>query len=238
VTARHYYNEQEPFAAAWLRRLIDAGHLPAGDVDERSIVDVAPDDVRGYVQCHFFAGLGGWSLALRLAGVPDDRPVWTGSCPCQPFSSSGKKLAHTDARDLWPAWFKLIEEQSPSRIFGEQVAAAIAYGWLDRLRNDLEESGYAVAVANLPACSVGSPQIRPRLFFVADPMPRNEEVGRDVSGGWRKQAETARHGTWPGISEPPVLDRTNGVSQRMGVLRGMGNAIVPQVAAAFVMAAA
>lgn len=83
-TAPHYYNEIDPFAAQWLRNLIAAGHLPAGDVDERSIVDVRPDDLKGYVQCHFFAGIGGWPLALRMAGWPDDREVWTGSCPCQP----------------------------------------------------------------------------------------------------------------------------------------------------------
>ena len=85
-----YYNEHDPKAAAWLRELIQAGEIPAGDVDERSIVEVQPADLARYTQCHFFAGIGGWSYALRLAGWPTDRPVWTGSCPCQPFSSAGK----------------------------------------------------------------------------------------------------------------------------------------------------
>ena len=85
-----YYNEFDPFAAAWLRGLIKTGQIAAGDVDERSITEVTADDVRGYTQCHFFAGIGGWSYALRLAGWPDTRPVWTGSCPCQPFSHAGK----------------------------------------------------------------------------------------------------------------------------------------------------
>lgn len=84
-----YYNEIDPFAAAWLRRLIARGLIAPGDVDTRSITDVRADDLVSYVQCHFFAGIGGWSLALRLAGWPDDRPVWTGSCPCQPFSGAG-----------------------------------------------------------------------------------------------------------------------------------------------------
>ena len=84
-----YYNEHDAYAAAWLRNLIAAGHIAAGDVDARDIQDVTPDDLTGYTQCHFFAGLGGWSYALRLAGWPDDRPVWTGSCPCQPFSTAG-----------------------------------------------------------------------------------------------------------------------------------------------------
>jgi DNA (cytosine-5)-methyltransferase 1 len=77
-----YYNELDPFAAAWLRNLIAAGLIPQGEVDERSIEDVTPNDLAGFRQCHFFAGIGGWPLALRLAGWPDERPVWTGSCPC------------------------------------------------------------------------------------------------------------------------------------------------------------
>lgn len=80
-----YYNEIDGYAAQWLRNLAAAGHIAAGDVDERSIVDVEPADLRPYSQCHFFAGIGGWSYALRLAGWADDRPVWTGSCPCQPL---------------------------------------------------------------------------------------------------------------------------------------------------------
>ncbi|MEQ1653255.1 MAG: DNA cytosine methyltransferase, partial [Hyphomicrobium sp.] len=68
-----YYNEHDPFAAAWLRNLIAAGHIAPGDVDTRSIEDVTPDDVRGYTQAHFFAGIGIWSGAARAAGWPDDR---------------------------------------------------------------------------------------------------------------------------------------------------------------------
>ena len=61
----------------------------AATLDRRSIEDIKPDDVRGFTRCHFFAGIAGWELALRWAGWPADRPVWTGSCPCQPFSSAG-----------------------------------------------------------------------------------------------------------------------------------------------------
>jgi DNA (cytosine-5)-methyltransferase 1 len=159
-----YYNENGPFAAAWLRILIVAGHIAPGDVDERSIEDVKPDDLRGYEQCHFFAGIGGWSYALRLAGWPDDRPVWTGSCPCQPFSSSGKQKGFDDSRHLWPTWFRLITECSPEIVFGEQVANALA--WFDLVSDDMESAGYSVGATDLPACSVGAPHIRQRLWFV------------------------------------------------------------------------
>ena len=161
-----YYNEIDPHAAAWLRELIKAGHIASGDVDERSITDVQPDDLRGYDQCHFFAGIGGWSDALRLAGWPDDRPVWTGSCPCQPFSSAsgglGKRLE--DRRHLWPVWFRLIAASRPRAVFGEQVADA--GDWFDGVCHDLEALGYEIGASVLPACSVGFDHIRHRIYFV------------------------------------------------------------------------
>jgi DNA (cytosine-5)-methyltransferase 1 len=162
-----YYNEIDKYAAQWLRNLIRENLIAPGDVDERSIVDVRADDVRGYTQCHWFAGIAGWSLALRLAGFPDDRPVWIGSCPCQPFSAAGKGKAADDSRHLWPAWFPLIAKCRPPTVFGEQVEAAIGWGWLDAIFADLEQEGYACGAAVLPACSVGAPHIRQRVWFVA-----------------------------------------------------------------------
>ena len=133
-----YYNEHEPYAAQWLRNLIAAGHIAAGDVDARDIQDVTPDDLTGYTQCHFFAGLGGWSYALRLAGWPDDRPVWTGSCPCQPFSAAGKRSGTDDARHLWPEWFRLIDVCRPPIIFGEQVSGVGGRAWLSGADQNLQ----------------------------------------------------------------------------------------------------
>ena len=162
-----YYNENDPYVAQWLRNLIAAGYIAPGDVDERDIRDVRADDLRGYVQCHFFAGIAGWSLALRMAGWPDDRSVWTGSCPCQPFSAVGQGKAADDERHLWPQWFSLIRECRPAIVFGEQVDAAIGWGWLDLIFADLEAESYACGAAVLPACGVGAPHIRNRLWFVA-----------------------------------------------------------------------
>lgn len=161
-----YYNEFEPYAAQWLRNLIAQGLIPAGDVDERSIVDVRASDLLGYGQAHFFAGIGGWAYALRLAGW--EGPVWTGSCPCQPFSVAGKGKAQSDERHLWPHWFRLIAAERPSVVFGEQVAGAIAHGWLDDAFDDLEREGYETGACVLTACSVGAPHKRDRLWFVAD----------------------------------------------------------------------
>lgn len=163
----HYYNEWDAKTAAWLRELIRRGHLPDGIVDERSITEVAPEDLRGFRQWHFFAGIGGWPLALKLAGWPAYAPVCTGSPPCQPFSVAGKRGGRDDSRHLAPAFLDLIAELRPPVIFGEQVSAAIKELWLDALFVELEDEGYACGSAVLPACSVGAPHKRDRLFFGA-----------------------------------------------------------------------
>jgi DNA (cytosine-5)-methyltransferase 1 len=289
VTA--YYNENDPKAAAWLRELMWEGCIAMGDVDERSIEDVRPSELAGYTQCHFFAGIGGWSYALRLAGWPDDRAVWTGSCPCQPFSAAGKGKGFADERHLWPSWFWLIAQCKPRHVFGEQVANALP--WLDLVQSDLEAKDYAFGAAVIGAHSVGAPHIRQRLYWVADTIGerrarldallRREDsrrlaektvleitrssstgdlahaecaVGRDAirppsgdaAAGAGASVELGRRGdTWrsellPCIDgkarpiEPGTFPLAHGVSSRVGLLRGYGNAIVPQVAAAFIEA--
>ena len=165
MNAAAYYNEIDPFAAQWLRNLIAAGHIAPGEVDERSIEDVTPDDLREFTQCHFFAGIGVWSHSLRLAGWPDDRPVWTGSCPCQPFSAAGKGDGFADERHLWPAFFHLISELRPQHVFGEQVAAGNANTWFDLVQADLEGVGYAFGLVPFTSAGVGAPHIRERRLL-------------------------------------------------------------------------
>ncbi|WBV22076.1 DNA cytosine methyltransferase [Pantoea piersonii] len=177
-----YYNEFDPFAAQWLRNLIAAGHIAPGVVDDRSITDVTASDLKGFTQCHFFAGIGGWSLALRLAGVPDTFSCWTGSPPCQPFSAAGKQLGQLDARHLAPTFLRLVAECRPSVLFGEQVAPAIAKHWLDDLFTELEAETYACGAAVLPACSVGAPHKRDRLFFGAALLEHAGSFGRESWG--------------------------------------------------------
>ena len=162
-----YYNENDPHAAQWLRNLIEAGEIAPGYVDERSILDVAPSDLWGFTQCHFFAGVGVWSRALRDAGWPDERPVWTGSCPCQPFSSAGKGAGTDDPRHLWPHFHRLLAACRPPVVMGEQVAGKAGYGWFDGVRADLEGTGYAGRAVDIPALAVNAPHIRQRLYWVA-----------------------------------------------------------------------
>ncbi|MDR5654257.1 DNA cytosine methyltransferase [Ruixingdingia sedimenti] len=201
-----YYNDADPAACAWLRELIAAGHLPDGVVDERSILEVEPGDLRDFTQCHFFAGIGGWPHALRLAGVAEDRPIWTGSPPCQPFSQAGQRKGQDDDRHLAPAFLRLVAACRPGLVFGEQVASAAVLGpsgrtagpqaesaagwaWFDAVAADLEAASYAVAAADLPAAGIGAPHIRQRLFFGAVALGSNHGgLGHRLGArlqGWR-----------------------------------------------------
>jgi len=271
-----YYNEFDPFAAEWLRELIKAGHIADGIVDERSIEDVQPNDLAGFTQCHFFAGIGVWSYALRQAGWSDSRPVWTGSCPCQSFSAAGKGKGFDDTRHLWPAFYRLIAECRPHTVFGEQVEAAIRHGWLDLVQTDLEREGYAVGSVVFPSSGIGAPHIRSRLYWVADAsreglegcnrgemgrqcqtVERGGGVGRlaDASystayGEQRFTLATARptNGFWRDVDwlfcrdgkwrpvEPGTFPLVASTTQRVGRLRGYGNAINAEAAKAFIEA--
>ncbi|HIH9860961.1 TPA: DNA cytosine methyltransferase [Klebsiella pneumoniae] len=203
-----YYNEIDPFAAQWLRNLIACGHIAPGEVDERSIEDVTPDDLRGFTQCHFFAGIGVWSHSLRLAGWPDDRPVWSGSCPCQPFSAAGKGDGFADERHLWPHFFHLISERRPQHVFGEQVAAGNANAWFDLVQADLEGMGYAFGLVPFTSAGIGAPHIRERAYWVAHASSGRYDRRTEAAG------QEARTGTGIAIS---------------GGIGGLGNANVTRL---------
>lgn len=195
MTPAAYYNEIDPFAAQWLRNLIAGGHIAPGEVDERSIEDVTPDDLRGFTQCHFFAGIGVWSHSLRLAGWPDDKPVWTGSCPCQPFSAAGKGDGFADERHLWPHFFHLISERRPQHVFGEQVAAGNANVWFDLVQADLEGMEYAFGLVPFAAAGIGAPHIRERAYWVA-----HASYGR-YDGRAKTSGQKARSGAGAAIGD-------------------------------------
>jgi DNA (cytosine-5)-methyltransferase 1 len=227
------------------------GLIPQGDVDERDIEDVKKEDLEGYTQAHFFAGIGGWPLALALAGVPDDFPLWTGSCPCQDFSVAGNQPGFEGEKDLWPEFHRLIAARRPALVFGEQVEAAVRVGdkrqsWLDRLASDLRETGYEVGSAVLSALLVGANHRRERIYFVADSdgesrtpvlKPLGHSEGFDFWHGfwedrvWFKGSDGKKHGREPNSR---LVD--DGLPATLALLRGAGNAIVPQLAAEFVSA--
>jgi DNA (cytosine-5)-methyltransferase 1 len=280
VRPQAYYNENDPHACAWLQGLMDQGLIMAGKIDNRSIYDVSPDDVKKFTRVGFFAGIGGWDLALQLAGWPADRPVWHGSCPCQPFSVAGKGKGSDDERHLWPAFFNLIRECRPDVVFGEQVESAVGHGWLDSIRADLEGEGYACGDCTMGAHSAGADHQRQRLYWVANsgkPQREKWEECNPARGetSWRsgerftlertdghmadrvptdgagfdhwsrtiwiycRDGKHRRVSTFPSLFPlasrlPYNLARRGSI--RPALLKGAGNAIVPQVAAMFIEA--
>jgi len=291
----NYYNENNHYAVGWLKNLIAEKLIPDGTVDERDIREVSASDLKGYVQCHFFAGIAGWPLALSLARWPKDRPVWTGSCPCQPFSVAGSRKGEKDERHLWPEFRRLIAERNPTTVFGEQVAGADGRRWLHGVRVDLETLGYGVGAADLCAAGVGAPHIRQRLYWVADcggaGLSRSKEPyegrhesgdngrmgspilagleghagdgadgqnresasnesrnGRENAGFWSdsylipcadgkaRRVESGLQCLVDGVPFRLADGRTREGTSRAALLRGLGNAIVPPLAAEFVKA--
>ncbi len=253
---RAYYNENNSYAVQWLKNLIQKQLITTGEVDERPIQDVKPSDLKPFTRCHFFAGIAGWDLALTSSNWPIDKPVWTGSCPCQPFSTAGKRLQFADERHLWPFWFHLISVCRPPVIFGEQVANGSG-PWLDLVCSDLESADYAVGAAVLPAAGVGAPHIRDRVFFVAQSnregkhgLPVDAEVAaipqpvadpHSSRSSLRRESQllgqcapSQRSGWWS--VEPRVGRVVDGFPTRAQRLRAYGNAIVPQAAQVFIEA--
>ena len=240
-----FYNDTDDFVCAWLSNLMDDGLITAGKIDDRSILDVSPDDLEGYERVHFFAGIGGWELALQYAGWEGE--VWTGSCPCQPLSGAGLRKGHADERHLWPAFQSLIAECKPPVCFGEQVASKDGREWLAGVRADLESMGYACGAADLPAASVGAPHIRARLWWVADATELFRNVSNDYTGSYQRSAESVPEfgngyrneigdGSSMDMGEPPIFVLAHEVPALMGATAAYGNAIVPQVAAEFIAA--
>ena len=275
------YNENEPFAIRWLEQLQERNLIPEGRIDGRSITELRPEDCDP--TSHFFAGIGGWAYALQLAGWNPARDVWTGSCPCQPFSIAGKGTGTSDKRHLWPIWRDLIAECHPPVIFGEQTSSKLGRDWLSGVRTDLEALGYAVGAADLCAASVNAPHRRQRLYWVAHTR-HSGDMGwgrlRDSAPGALSAAEEdpyscegrsqhSRVGTfydstdggqvsdttfWDQFDiaecraidgsvqyrriEPGLLPVVDGIPSRLraGLIKGYGNAIVPQLAATFIRA--
>lgn len=220
---RSYYNENDQYKVVWLKNLIRMGMIPAGEVDDRSIEDVQPGDLVGFDQCHWFAGIGGWAFALRLAEWPDERPVWSASCPCQ-FKSSAARGANV-APDHWPVLRRLVIARSPDVLFGEQVANAGR--WFDGVCDDLEGLDYTIGAAVLPACSVGQDHQRSRLFFVGHANSHGQSsVSVDAEMDWLQRYR----GQSTSVAAP------DGFSAGLAQMRSYGEAIVPQVAQVFIEA--
>ena len=171
-----------------------------------------------------------------------------GGYPCQPFSHAGKRGGHADERHLWPEMFRLVRELAPTWVVGENVKGHVTLG-LDEVIDDLEGAGYATRAFVFPACAVGAPHTRERLFVVAhSSSAARQRNARDVLGaqaqsnsqrledgalphrpaigGCGERARDAR--AWE--VEPEVARLADGLPRQLDGVRAFGNAVVPQQA--------
>lgn len=179
--------------------------------------------------------------------------VISGGFPCQPYSSAGKRLGKEDERHLWPEMLRVIREASPRWVVGENVRGLVNWSGglvFDEVCANLEAAGYEVQPFVLPAASVGAPHQRQRVWFVAH--RAGEQVGASGQsrehGGMGCTITNANGRGLEGIKNkkerqlpingnawsefptiPPVCGRNDGVSNRVDRIRGLGNAVVPQV---------
>lgn len=120
--------------------------------------------------------------------------ILTGGFPCQPFSAAGKRKGTADDRHLWPEMLRAIREIKPTWIVGENVSGIISWdGGLvfQQVQIDLETEGYEVQAVVLPACGVGAPHRRDRVWFIAyaknwgiNGIYRND-IGQTAEDGYR-----------------------------------------------------
>jgi DNA (cytosine-5)-methyltransferase 1 len=148
---------------------------------------------------------------------------------------------------LLPKFLELIGKRKPAIVFGEQVAGAIRWGWLDQAFGDLEKFGYACGAAVLPAIAFGARHERKRLYWVADSRCQGRTGCNAVESISIANTPTFTEYGDPLADAGKVLDGDisglllgDGLSVVLerAKVRGYGNAIVPQVAAAFIRAAA
>jgi len=107
--------------------------------------------------------------------------ILTGGFPCQPYSSAGKRLGKEDERHLWPEMLRAIREISPSFVVGENVRGLTNWNGglvFDEVCTELENLGYQVAPVIIPACGVGAPHRRERVWFVAYAYGSNQAYNR------------------------------------------------------------
>ena len=165
----------------------------------------------------------------------------SGGFPCQPFSIAGEKRGINDERYLWPEMCRVISENRPTWVLGENVANFVNMA-LEETCIDLESQGYEVQPLIIPACAVNAPHQRKRVFIIghvsntkrngyqrAERLPQNIRTSKERREGalgsvtklfndvdWEKRA-----------IESGFLGANNGVPSRMDRLKCLGNAVVP-----------
>ncbi|CAM00454.1 DNA (cytosine-5)-methyltransferase 1 [Saccharopolyspora erythraea NRRL 2338] len=166
-----------------------------------------------------------------------DVELVAGGFPCQPFSTYGRRRGIADERWGWPWMRDVIDAIRPRYVLAENVAALLRDTDAFRIiLDDLSHLGYLVEWSVVPACSLGAPHTRQRLFVLAHPagndgqrplhLPAPLPPGRPRSGAAGGQTRAER---W--LPEPDVGRVAHGLPKRLVAshLRALGNAVVPAV---------
>jgi DNA (cytosine-5)-methyltransferase 1 len=173
---------------------------------------------------------------LRSAGI--GRPTLvSGGFPCQPFSSAGLKRGTADDRFLWPEMFRLVSELRPDWVLAENVAGFVGMA-LEGCAADLEGVGYTVRAFMVPACAVGAPHRRDRIFVVAHAEQGRRAQLRHLGRARRVPQLPAWDAEGKGVPEPGLRGVADGVPGRVDRLNALGNAVMPQQAYPFLQAIA
>lgn len=212
-----FYNDIEPYSTELLELRVADGWLPDGEISSEDIRKVATQDLSKYGQCHLFAGIGGFPLGARLAGLPDVYRLFTAGFPCQPFSNAGRKAGASDSRYLWPETLAALKSHRPDVAVLENVSGltSMAFpslrslmdiktslagfrdyiyrkkelGILNHITDGLEEAGYSVQPLIIPACATDAKHRRDRIWIVCIAKSLADTDSRDDSGTPRRHGE-------------------------------------------------
>ena len=165
---------------------------------------------------------------LKAAGAV--KPfIITGGYPCQPFSVAGRKRGKDDPRNIWSEMFRLIKELKPVWVLAENVEGHIKLG-LDKVLYDLESQNYTTQTFIIPATGVGANHQRKRLWIVAHSDSKRGCLWKTDRQDAKDVRKSSRSSDRNWNIEPNVGRVADGVASRVDRLKGLGNAIVPQVA--------
>ena len=102
---------------------------------------------------------------IKTFGYEGEAEIITAGLPCQPFSTAGRQKGTADDRHLWPFMLEIIKQKRPRFIVIENVPGLINLGY-DEVCVGLEAENYAASTLLFPACAVGAPHLRNRLFII------------------------------------------------------------------------
>lgn len=160
-----YHNEIDKSCVSVLSK-----HFPSSTVDDRSIADVKPSDLASFTQCHFFAGIGGFSAGFERAGVDPNLNIWTGGFPCQDLSIAGKRAGLSGERSgLFFEFIRLIDGARPDWVIIENVPGLLSSNKgkdIQIVIDEITKIGYTVDIDIKDSQEFGVAQRRRRVFLV------------------------------------------------------------------------